>query len=70
MQLFPEFDFSNVKDKEAWYVSTLFYPEDRQNILKKLEGLEGKERSEKAVEETMNMMKENWFERRKHHKDV
>ena len=45
MQLFPEFDFSNVKDVEAWYVHTLFYPEDRQTILNKLEGLEGKERS-------------------------
>ena len=45
MQLFPEFDFSNIKDIEAWYVSTLFYPEDRQSILKILEGLEGKERS-------------------------
>ena len=34
-------------------------------MLKKLAGKVGKERSEVAVEETMRIMKENWFQRRK-----
>jgi broad specificity phosphatase PhoE len=35
MQLFPSFNFDKVKDREAWYIQTL-YPEDRTSILSKL----------------------------------
>ena len=65
MQLFPTFDFSSIKDKEAWYVHTLHFDKDREEVLKKIEGKTGKERSEAATEETMKIMKENWFQRRK-----
>ena len=61
MELFPHFNFEMIKDREAWYVHTLSEEKDKFEILGKLEGKVGKERSEIAVEETMRMMKENWF---------
>ena len=63
--MFPSFEFSNIKDKQAWYVDTLHFQKDREEVLKKLEGLEGKDRKQAATEETMKLMKENWFDRRK-----
>jgi len=38
MLKYPSYDFSNIKDREAWYVQTL-YEKDRTSILKELEGL-------------------------------
>ena len=62
--MFPSFDFKRVdEDREAWYIHTL-YKKDRNNILNKIEGLEGKERGQKALDEILPIMKENWFERR------
>ena len=34
-QMFPSFDFNRVKDKEAWYIHTL-YEKDRTHILKEI----------------------------------
>ena len=35
MELHPRYDFSSIKDKEAWYVQTM-YEKDRNGILKEL----------------------------------
>lgn len=51
--MFPHFDFSNIKDKESWYVHTLSFEKDKEDILKKLEGLQGEERKKTAIELTL-----------------
>ena len=57
---YPNFNFEQIKDKEAWYVHTLHSQKDRDHILGKLYGLTGEERKQKAIEYTMEIMKENW----------
>ena len=44
---------------------TLNYEKDRLEILGKLEGLSGNERSEVAIRSCEALMQENWAERRK-----
>ncbi len=43
------FDFSQIKDREAWFVETLG-EKDRAVVEKSLEGLVGEQRREKAVD--------------------
>lgn len=37
---YPHFNFENIKDLDAWFISTL-NPQDWEIVEKKLEGLEG-----------------------------
>lgn len=37
---YPHFNFDNIKDPDAWFISTL-NPQDKEIVEKKLEGLEG-----------------------------
>lgn len=45
---YPEFDYSLIEDVDAWYIYTLASEEDRKQLLGKLEGVEEKERANKA----------------------
>jgi hypothetical protein len=49
---YPHFDFRQIKDHHAWWIDTL-HPADRDSIAKKLEGLEGENRKERAIEESL-----------------
>lgn len=51
---YPHFNFGNIKDLDAWFISTLS-PQDREIVEKKLEGLEGLARKEKAIEEGLRI---------------
>lgn len=64
IQLFPSFDFSALPDKEAWYVHTLHDEKDRNFVLSSLKGLEGQQRSRKAIDLCLDLEKESWKERR------
>jgi hypothetical protein len=64
MQLFPSFDFSALSDKEAWYVHTLHDEKDKEMALAQLQGLEGQDRSRKAIDICLALEKESWKERR------